>query len=74
MGSRTITRYPCPKCGKEVEEYDAPTCLMFVVICENCGWYDERDYWERIENGKLVETVLCTSNQAIEKRISKKSV
>ena len=59
MGDRTITYYPCPKCGKEMEEYDAPTCLMFVAVCEHCGWKDDRNYYED-ENGVLN---LCTEKE-----------
>lgn len=47
MGNRYITFYPCPECGKEVEEYDAPSSNMFVVIC-SCGWHDTRQYFEVI--------------------------
>lgn len=72
MGDRTITYRKCPKCGKEVEEYDAPSSLMFVAVCENCGWYDERGYWEKIINGNVEETILCTPNQAIEKGLARK--
>lgn len=50
MGDRTITIKKCPKCGNEYEEYDAPSSLMFVGICENCGWKDQRKYYKISEN------------------------
>jgi len=46
MGTRTITYYPCPECGEEYEEYDAPSSMMFVGICEKCGWQDPRRYYQ----------------------------
>ena len=49
MGDRTITIRKCPKCGKDYEEYDAPSCMMFVGVCD-CGWRDKREYHEISEN------------------------
>jgi len=50
MGDRTIQYKKCPVCGKEYEEYDAPSSLIFVGICENFGWKDKRQYYEISEN------------------------
>jgi len=50
MGDRTTTYLPCPKCGKESEQYDAPSCLMWVWICDYCKWKDDRNYYETSEN------------------------
>jgi len=44
MGNRYYTCFPCPKCGKEVEQYDAPSSCIFSALC-SCGWRDERDYF-----------------------------
>lgn len=48
MGSRYLQYYPCPisSCNGIVEEYSAPTCLIFVAICGKCGWRDPREYIE----------------------------
>ena len=43
MGDRFYSYYPCPVCGKEVEEYDAPSRGMLVAICE-CGWKADNPY------------------------------
>ena len=51
MGDRTITYKICPECGKEYEEYDAPTCMMFIARCD-CGWIDKRGYRE-LEDGTI---------------------
>ena len=50
MGTRYITYYDCPECRAKdsVEEYDAASCVMFVAICEKCGWKDPRDYYQEI--------------------------
>ncbi len=50
MGDRTYWYEPCPKCGEQVEFYDAYSSLMFVAVCDNCGWKDDRDYYETGEN------------------------
>lgn len=50
MGDRITTFLPCPKCGKETEQYDASSSLLWVWNCENCGWKDERDYYELPNN------------------------
>ena len=44
MGDRTITINDCPICGKKYETYDAPSSVMYVAICDNCG-YEEPDYY-----------------------------
>ena len=49
MGDRTITIKKCHKCGNDYEEYDAPTCMMFVGICD-CGWKDKRKYYKTGKN------------------------
>ena len=46
MGDRYFSYYPCPKCGAEIEEYDAPSCTMFVAVCDECDWRDPKDYFE----------------------------
>ena len=50
MGDRTTTYLPCQKCGKESEQYDAPSCLMWSWTCEHCGWRDDRNYYETSAN------------------------
>ena len=45
MGDRTTTYLPCPKCGGETEQYDAPSSLMWVWDCDECGWRDDRTYY-----------------------------
>ena len=50
MGDRTTTYFPCPKCGKEVEQYDAPSSLIWSCYCESCDWKDDRDYYEMDDN------------------------
>ena len=59
MGDRYLSYYPCPQCGKEVEECDASSSLMFIAICDACGWKDPRDYYEIGEN----EIALCTKEE-----------
>lgn len=49
MGDRTTTYY-AHGCGGEVEEYDAPSSLIFNASCDKCGWYDDRDYYETDNN------------------------
>lgn len=49
MGDRTTTYYP-HGCGGEVEEYDAPSSLLFVASCNKCGWNDYREYYETGEH------------------------
>jgi hypothetical protein len=64
MGDRTTTYYDhdCPE-GGEVEQYDAPSSLIFSASCDKCGWTDDRDYYETGEH--MIE--LLTSEQANEK-------
>jgi len=50
MGDRTTTYLPCPNCGKESEQYDAPSCYMWSWNCEHCGWKDLRNYYETEPN------------------------
>lgn len=50
MGSRYYSYQPCPKCGTEYELYDAPSSLMYIGICEKCGWSEPRDYYETSEH------------------------
>lgn len=59
MGSRSITYYSCPKkCGGMVEEYDAPTSLLFVAICDKCHWQDPRYYIEyKSEDGWVFQLI-----------------
>jgi len=58
MGDRTMWTAKCPKCGKDVEYYDAPSCLMYGTSCE-CGWRSPYDYYEIADN----EIVLCTKEE-----------
>ena len=67
MGDRITTYLPCPKCGKESEQYDAPTCLLWSWTCEHCGWSDKRDYYEIGRNFNNIE--LLTKEQAIKRKI-----
>ena len=59
MGDRTWWYQLCPKCGEEVEVYDAPSSLLWSCTCDKCGWTDGRGYCETREN----ETALCTKEQ-----------
>ena len=38
MGDRYITINDCPVCGEKYECYDAPSSVMYVAICDNCGY------------------------------------
>ena len=49
MGDRTWWYEKCPKCGEEIEVYDAPSCLQFSRECQ-CGWTDGLDYYEARDN------------------------
>lgn len=46
MGDRTTTYYPCPNCGKQAEQYDAPSSLIWSNHCDYCGWDDRLNYYE----------------------------
>lgn len=46
MGDRYYSYEKCPKCGETYELYDAPSSLMYVGICDNCGWSESKDYYE----------------------------
>ena len=59
MGDR-ITRFYLHECGGEIEEYDAPSSLIFHAQCEKCGWRDLRRYYEQDESN----IVLCTEKEA----------
>jgi len=61
MGDRLIYYKDCPKCGKEngIEVYDHPSALMYVAICENCGYKEDLDYYELDEN----TIVLCSKKE-----------
>lgn len=61
MGDRTTTYSPCPKCGKEMETYDAPSCLMWSEHCDHCGYDDGLNYYEAPNN----MLYLITEEQAI---------
>ena len=65
MGDRYIWYVPCPECEKEVEYYDAPSCLMYVAVCD-CGWREPKNYYEIGEH----EIVLCTRKEYEEKYIN----
>lgn len=58
MGDRTTTFYKC-NCGGEIEEYDAPSCMLFSASCDKCGWKDNREYYE-LKNGSII---LCTEEE-----------
>jgi endogenous inhibitor of DNA gyrase (YacG/DUF329 family) len=59
MGDRTTWWGPCPKCGKEIEWYDASSSLLYGANCE-CGWADPLHYYEISDD----EIVLCTIEEA----------
>ena len=50
MGDRITKILPCPKCGKESEQYNASSSLIWTWDCEHCGWQDERRYYEASNN------------------------
>jgi hypothetical protein len=50
MEDRTYSYSPCPKCGKEMETYNAPSCLMWSSRCNSCGYDDGLDYYEAPNN------------------------
>lgn len=57
MGDRTTRWYKCPHCTTgEVEEYDAPSCLLFTATCNSCDFFDKREYFEIDKNN----IILCT--------------
>ena len=60
MGDRITTYRPCPKCGKETEEYVATSCLQYVWNCDHCGWKSDLDYYQVSD----YQIVLCTKEQA----------
>ena len=60
MGDRITTFLPCPKCGKESEQYDASSSLLWVWTCEHCGWKDDKEYFEK----SISEIVLCAPEEA----------
>ena len=62
MGDRTTRFYEHIGCGGEIEEYDAPSCLMFVASCDKCNWKDPRDYYEI----STTEIMLGTKEEARE--------
>ena len=59
----------CPKCWKEMEYYDAPTCLTYSWMCEECWYSSPLDYyeWEDSEGRNIIE--LCTREEAIKEMI-----
>ena len=65
MGDRTTTILPCPKCGKESEQYDAPSSLIWNWDCEHCGWKDDKHYYE----GKNNTIWLLTKKEARKKKL-----
>jgi len=65
MGDRITTYLPCPKCGKESEQYDAMSSLIWSWKCEYCGWHDDRDYYE----GRHDEKLLLTEKEARKKKL-----
>jgi rubredoxin len=50
MGDRITTYLPCPECGEETEQYDAASSLIWNWNCGECGWVDDREYWEVGDN------------------------
>ena len=65
MGDRTISYLPCPQCGKEYELYDAPSSLMYLGTCENCGWTEPKNYYEVNDHTTLLDT-----KEGLEKHLS----
>lgn len=37
MGDRYFFDRPCPKCGRNIECYYAPSCEMTKAVCFGCG-------------------------------------
>ena len=63
MGDRTWWVEKCPKCGADIEVYDAPSCLQWCCHCTKCGYDDGLNYYEAPENC----IVLCTREKAVKK-------
>jgi len=53
MGDTTKKILPCPKCGKDSDQYDCPTSMLWVWTCDYCGWKDDRNYHVD-EDGRLL--------------------
>lgn len=60
MGDRTTRYLPCPQCGGNSEQYDAPSSIMWVWSCHDCSWKDDHEYYETDEN----TTELLTEQEA----------
>jgi uncharacterized protein (DUF983 family) len=71
MGDRYYRYFPCPECGKEVEEYDAPSCLQHSSHCDACGWDDGLNYYEDVI-GDSIDIVMCSEEKAIEEGLINK--
>jgi ribosomal protein L37AE/L43A len=56
MGDRTWWEEPCPKCGKSIEMYDAPSSLIWSCHCDHCGYDDGRSYYEIGDNELFLGT------------------
>jgi C4-type Zn-finger protein len=69
MGDRTITIGKCPKCGKDMEWYDAPSSMMYGGMCDSCGYRDPQDYYYTDDTGNNI--TLCTKEKAEEMDILK---
>jgi len=63
MGDHITSFVACPKCGKETEQHDASSSLLWSWNCESCGWNDPKDYYEGRDN--VLE--LITKEEAIAK-------
>ena len=67
MSDRCYSYYPCPECGKEMEEYNQVGAILHVARCYNCGWDDGLDYYETSLN--VIE--LLTKDEAIKRGVYK---
>lgn len=67
MGDRTWCYLPCPQCGAETEQFDAPSSLIWAWNCDACGWSDKRSYFEVDDHPMTIE--LMTDEEARERGI-----
>ena len=52
MGDRYTWYEDCPKCGGKgtLEMYDAPSCMQYSGICNECDYVIDLGYYEESEN------------------------
>jgi hypothetical protein len=67
MGNKRIWFENCPHCTQEMECYDSPLSLIWSRQCEECGYRDDRDYYETLD-GRIV---LLDTLEAISRGLSK---